>query len=153
MRLAGRPGGGVIGGAVVYAARRTARLSRGSLGELLGTGAAEVRAREHGMVPLRGVPYGQLRQFATAVTVTGSGAAAVLDELLIAGQCDLLVREMLTGSADYAEVPTVGEDSRHGHVARELLAWAFQGTVPSRYRRVTRPGRIWPGTRISSRSW
>jgi hypothetical protein len=88
------------------------------------------------------VPYVQLYEVAQMIASRG-GSADVLQELLIAGQCDLLVREMVEDSADYAELPPIDEDNRHGRVARELLIWGFQGIPPHRYRHLSRPGRLY----------
>jgi len=99
-----------------------------------------VRGWENGAAPLFIVPHVQLYDLAHAVSSSEVQATALLKELVLAGQCDLLVADMLDGSADYAELPPIGEDNPSGQIARDLLSWAFRGTVPSRYRQVSRPG-------------
>jgi hypothetical protein len=88
------------------------------------------------------VPYLQLYQVAQVIASRDS-STAVLQELLIAGQCYLLVREVVDGSADYAELPPIGEDNRCGRIARELLIWGFKGIPPDRYRHLRKPGRLY----------
>jgi transcriptional regulator with XRE-family HTH domain len=131
---------GLIGGAIVRAARRAAGLSRPGLAGSLGITVGELRDWEYGEVPLFTVPYVQLYQLAAMLSRTDAQRQTVLDELLIAGQCDLLVGEMLAGTADYAELPPIGADTVRGRIARELLAWGFQGVVPDRFRLCCRSG-------------
>jgi transcriptional regulator with XRE-family HTH domain len=131
---------GAIGGAVASAARRAAKLTRSRLARSLRIEPATLRSWENGTMPLFSVPYVQLRDLARAVSPADDGAATVLGELLIAAQCDLLVTEMLAGSADYAELPPIDEGTPRGLLARDLLTWAFQGTAPGRYRHLTPPG-------------
>lgn len=133
---------GVIGGAVIWAARRSARLSRRRLARMLAVDTAVLRGWEAGIIPLFCVRYEQLRQLAGALHRAGAGAGTVLDELFLASQCDLLITGMLSGSEDYADVPPIDDDTPGGARARELLRWAFQGTVPGRYRGVARAGHL-----------
>ena len=53
---------GVIGAAVVQAARRSAHLTRRRLARQLNVRVATVRSWENGTIPLFSVPYGQLQQ-------------------------------------------------------------------------------------------
>ncbi|MGH3632212.1 MAG: hypothetical protein ACRDRL_32820, partial [Sciscionella sp.] len=96
--------------------------------------------------PLYAVPYTELHALARAVSPTEPEAAAVLDELLVAGQCDLLLHEMLAGTADFAELPAISAASRRGLIGRELLTWAFSGTAPGRYRYLFRADCLYPRT-------
>src|ERR1022692_848652 len=57
---------GVIGGAIIKAARRSARLSRRRLAGLLTISPATIRLWENGSCPLFTVTYGQLCQLASA---------------------------------------------------------------------------------------
>jgi transcriptional regulator with XRE-family HTH domain len=131
---------GVIGSAVVAAARCSAGLTRSGLARSLGFRPATVRGWENGEVPLYGVPYTELRRLAQALGRTDAPPGAVLNYLLKAAQWDLLVSEMLAGLADYAELPPIGSDTAQGVVTRDLLAWGFHGIVPDCYREFARPG-------------
>ncbi len=130
---------GVIGGAILRAARRSAHLSRRSLARTLAVSPATLRAWENGTIPLFGVPYGQLRQLADALGQASAAADRDLGELLLASQCDLLVTGMLHGFEDYAEVPPIDDDGATAEAARDLVRWALAGLVPARYREHARP--------------
>ena len=69
---------GVIGAAIVRAARRSARLSRIGLARRLNVSTATVRGWESGIVPLFCVPYGQLQQLAQALDGAGAQAGTEL---------------------------------------------------------------------------
>ena len=125
---------GVIGGALLQAARRNAGLTRRDLARLLAVTRTTVKHWEHGTLPLFDVDYCTLRR-AAAITSTD------LNELLIAQQCDLLIMRMLCGDEDYAEVPPIDEDTAVGETARDLLRWAFTGRAPASQ---TRPARSRP---------
>jgi hypothetical protein len=125
---------GVIGAAVISAARHSAGLPRRRLAQMLSVSHRNACAWEDGTTPLFCVPYGQLRALADALTDAGARVGWELDELLIASQCDLLVTGMLHGFEDYAEVPPVEGDSVEAWAARGLLRWALTGTLPARYR-------------------
>ncbi len=96
---------GVIGAAVIRAARHSACLPRRRLAQMLSVSHGTVGAWEDGTTPLFCVRYGQLRALADALTDAGGRVGWELDELLIASQCDLLMTGMLHGFEDYAEVP------------------------------------------------
>lgn len=125
---------GVIGAAVIRAARHSAGLPRRRLAQTLSVSHGTALAWEDGTTPLFCVPYDQLRTLANALTDAGAQVGWELDELLIASQCDLLVTGMLCGFEDYAEVPPVEGDSTEAWAARGLLRWALTGMVPMRYR-------------------
>lgn len=146
-----RASANAIGGALVIALRKTAGLKRSGLTRSLGIGTAIVQDWAFGRIPLYSVPYVQLYDLAHAVTSTEVTAAAVLDELLVAGQCDLLAAEMLAGTADYAELPPIGGDCPRGVTSRELLSWAFAGIAPDRYRHVCRRHCLY--SRVDRRRW
>jgi transcriptional regulator with XRE-family HTH domain len=130
---------GVIGGAVITAARRSAGLTRRTLARRLAVAPATVRAWETGALPLYCVSYDQLRSLARVVGEPGALAGLGLADLVLASQCDLLVAGMLGGFEDYAEVPPVDEEAA-GEDARGLLRWALAGDVPDRYRPYAGPG-------------
>lgn len=132
---------GVIGGAVIAAARRSAGLSRRTLARSLAVTPATVRAWETGALPLYRVSYDDLRELANQLAESGALASPTLNDLLLASQCDLLLTGMLGGFEDYAEVPPVDHESA-GAPARGLLRWALAGEVPEQCRRHARAGRL-----------
>jgi len=130
---------GVIGAAVIRAARSSAHLTRPRLAQQLNVNVATVRSWENGTIPLFCVPYDQLRKLAHVLDRAGAQVGRELGELLSASQCDLLLAGMLRGFEDYAEVPPIDEDSANAGIARELLRWALAGTTPDRYRQYPSP--------------
>jgi DNA-binding transcriptional regulator YiaG len=129
---------GVIGGAIIRAARRSAHMALRQLARSLGVKRATVRGWENGTSPLFCLPHGQLRQLAAALRDAGAQVGQDLGELLLASQCDLLITAMLRGFEDYAEVPPIDEESPEADAARALLGWALTGTVPDRFRSYVR---------------
>jgi len=132
---------GVIGGAVIKAARRSAGLSRRNLASAMAVDLATVRDWESGVRPLFCVSYHELCQLAQVLERAGARVGHKVDELVLASQCDLLITGMLRGFEDYAEVPNVNEDVA-GDAARSLLRWALIGQVPERYRPYAQMGRL-----------
>jgi transcriptional regulator with XRE-family HTH domain len=128
------PAPGVIGGAIVRAARKSARMSRRKLARMLSTSPDTVRSWEDGTCPLFCVPYADLCRLAATFEQAGAKVRCDVTELVLASQCDLLVTGILQGFEDYAEVPPVDEDNSEGETARELLRWALAGVLPERYR-------------------
>jgi transcriptional regulator with XRE-family HTH domain len=129
---------GVIGGAIIRAARRSAHMTLRRLAKSLGVKRATVRGWENGTSPLFCLPHGQLRQLAAALRDAGAQVGQDLGELLLVSQCDLLITGMLRGFEDYAEVPPIDEESPEADAARALLGWALTGTVPERFRSYVR---------------
>jgi hypothetical protein len=129
---------GVIGGAIIRAALRSARLSMRRLAQSLGVDLATVRGWQNGTSPLFCLPHDQLRQLAAALRDAGAQIGQDFGELLLASQCDLLITGMLRGFENYAEVPPIDEDGPQADAARALLSWAFTGTVPGRFRSFVR---------------
>jgi transcriptional regulator with XRE-family HTH domain len=125
---------GVIGAAVVQAARRSAHLTRLRLARQLNVSVTTVRSWESGTIPLFAVPHGQLERLAHALDRGGTQVGTELGDLLLASRCDLLVTGMLHGFEDYGEVPPIEENSVEAECARSLLRWALAGQVPDRYR-------------------
>jgi transcriptional regulator with XRE-family HTH domain len=123
---------GVIGGAVIEAARKSARISRRKLARILAVSPGAVRRWEDGTCPLFCVPYDGLVRLAAALGRAGAKTRCEVAELALASQCDLLVTGILHGTEDYAEVPPVDEDSAEGEAARDLLRWALAGILPGR---------------------
>ena len=130
---------GVIGGAVIKAARRSAGLSRQDLARMLAVNSVTVRTWENGTRPLFSVRYDQLCQIADALRKVGAHVGQEVGELLLASQCDLLIAGILHSFEDYAEIPPVDDDAE-GEAARGLLRWALTGVVPDRYHAYARTG-------------
>jgi transcriptional regulator with XRE-family HTH domain len=124
----------VIGGAIIQAARKSARTSRRKLAKMLTVSPDAVRSWEDGTCALFCVPYADLCRLAAALDEAGAKVRCDVDELVLASQCDLLVTGILQGFEDYAEVPPVDEDSTEGEAARDLLRWALIGVLPERFR-------------------
>ena len=122
---------GAIGGAVLKAARLSARLSRCELARTLGVGLTTIYAWETGSVPLYCVPYCVLLSL-SQVLGRARARGASLTELLIASQCDLLIAATLDGTENYAEVPPLDPDTDCQN-ARNVLRWALTGAVPEPY--------------------
>ena len=125
---------GVIGGAIVQAARKSARISRQKLARMLAVSPGTVRGWEDGTCPLFCVPYHDLCRLVAAFDQAGAKERCDVAELVLASQCDLLLAGMLQGFEDYAEVPPIDQDSAEGAAARDLLHWALAGVIPERYR-------------------
>ena len=121
---------GVIGGAIIRAARHSAHLTLRRLARNLGMDLATVRGWQNGTSPLFCLPHGQLRQLAATLRNADAHVGPDLHELLLAAQCDLLITGMLRGFEDYAEVPPIDEDGPEADAARALLRWAITGIVP-----------------------
>ena len=68
------PRPGVIGAAVLKAARRSARMTRRRVARVAGVSLATVRAWENGTCPLYCVDYQQLRQLADVFAARGTCA-------------------------------------------------------------------------------
>lgn len=123
---------GVIGAAVIKAARRSARLTRRRLARATRVTPATVRQWESGTLPLYCVGYRDLRQLAETLASAGAIVGTDVAELMAAGQCDLLLTGMLNGFEDYAEVPPIEEPGPRGDRAREFVRWALTDIIPDR---------------------
>lgn len=125
---------GVIGGAIVRAALKSARMSRQKLARMLAVCPGVVRSWEDGTCPLFCVLYRDLCRLAAAFDQAGAKVPCDVADLLLASQCDLLLTGMLQGFEDYGEVPPIDQSGAEGQAARELLRWALAGVLPERYR-------------------
>jgi transcriptional regulator with XRE-family HTH domain len=130
---------GIIGGTVIHATRRSARLTQRALARSLAVTPATIRSWENGTIPLFALPYDQIKPLAAALSQQ-STQTGLLTELIIASQCDLLITRMLNGTEDYAEPPPIDEDTPEGTIARDLLRWALAGAVPGHHEEHARRG-------------
>lgn len=121
---------GVIGAAIIKAARRSARLTRRRFARAAAVSPATVRGWENGTLPLYSVGYRELRHLAETLASAGASVGANVADLTAAAQCDLLITGMLHGFEDYAEVPPIEEPGHRGDLARDLLRWALARTLP-----------------------
>jgi len=135
---------GVIGGAIIRAARHSASLSRGDLADMLTVDPGTVRDLENGSRPLFCMPYQQLCQLADTLHEARARVGDDKNELILASQCDLLITGVLRGFEEYAEVPPF-DVYIAGEVARGLLRWALAGLAPARYRLYVPIGRLLTG--------
>jgi len=132
---------GAIGGAVIRAARRSARMTSCQLACTVAVSPGTVHAWEAGSIALFCVSYRHLSQLASAFDRAGARIGRDVGDLVLASQCDLLLTGMLQGFEDYAEVPPI-EDETEGVACRSLLRWALTGIVPEPYRPYSEPGRL-----------
>jgi hypothetical protein len=132
---------GVIGGAVLTAARRSAEMNRLELAGHADLSIDMVAHLEGGLWPLFCVRHDRLCELAGALDRAGAQVGNQASELMLASQCDLLLTSMLRGFEDYAEVPPIEQDVA-GRAARGLLRWALAGVVPLRYRAYMPPWRL-----------
>ena len=125
----GAPHPGIVAGAVLRAARLSARLSAVQLATEADTDEVTVRAWEDGSKSLAFAPYSQVEQLKTALLAAGSDPRLVAD-LDAAAWCDLVVGA-LANSSDVTCLLADSVACEDGF--RELLAWSLTGSVPSRY--------------------
>ncbi len=83
---------GVIGGAIIRAARHSASLSRGDLADMLTVDPGTVRDLENGSRPLFCMPYQQLCQLADTLHEARARVGDDKNELILASQCDRIRR-------------------------------------------------------------
>ena len=127
---------------VAAAVLRAARTSTGRTEAGLAVGCAEdevtIRAWENGSQPLTDVPAPQLEHLKGALLAAGAEPRIVAD-LDPAAWCDLVVLA-IARSDDCTGLladPLTAEDS-----FCELLTWALEGHVPTRYKRYVLPGAL-----------
>jgi DNA-binding XRE family transcriptional regulator len=121
----------VVAGAVLRAARTSARMTEACLAAAVDVAEMTVRAWEDGTRSLTGVPAPQLEHLKSVLTEAGAEPAIVAD-LDAAAWCDLVIMA-IAGSDDCTHLladPITWEDA-----FSDLLAWALTGLVPVRYRR------------------
>lgn len=126
----------VVAGAILRAARTSARMTEACLAAASAVSEDTIRAWENGSQPLTAVPAPRLEQLKHVLMDAGAepGVAADLD----AGVwCDLIILAIAAADdcACLAADPLTCENA-----FRELLAWSLTGQVPARYRRYVSAG-------------
>lgn len=130
-----------VAAAVLRAARTSACMTEAALAAGCGEEEVTVRAWESGSQPLTNVPAPQLEHLKSALLATGAEPGIVAD-LDAAAWCDLVVLA-IAGSDDCTGLladPLTAEGR-----FRELLTWALEGHVPTRYKRYVLPGALLTG--------
>jgi transcriptional regulator with XRE-family HTH domain len=135
MNVLGKPGRrtrppGIVAGAVLRSARRSAGLSTALLSAAIGVDETSIALWEAGSESLASVSSPVIEELAAALRRMGAQPVLVAD-LLVAAWCDLVL-----GAIDE------GDDARclladplaTDNAFSELLAWAMTGQPPARHR-------------------
>ena len=133
--IPGMPRPGVAAGAVLRAARTSARITESCLAAASSVNEEAIRAWEDGSDPLASLPVPQLERLESVLRAAGAEPRIVAD-LHVAAWWDLVLLA-ITGLEDCARLladPLTCEDA-----FRELVAWSLTGRVPPRYRRYVLP--------------
>ena len=127
---------GIVAGAALHAARRSAGASESALATMCGVAESTIRSWEDGACPLASVPAARLAQLEAALETLGAEPRIVAD-LATAAWCDLVILAIAdsTDAACLLADPLAATDA-----FRELLAWSLTGRVPPRYRPYAIPG-------------
>ncbi len=131
---------GVIAGAVLRSARRSAGLGAAQLAAAADVSEATVRAWESGSSPIASVPLLQVERIEGGLLAAGADHRLVAD-LAVAAWCDLVI-QAIAGSEDISCLladPLAREDA-----FGELLAWSIADQRPARYQPFANPGRLLP---------
>ena len=123
-------GGGSVAGAVLRAARRSARASQATLAAACGVTADTIRAWEDGSSPLASVLMPRMEALIAALHDVGACRLLTAD-LIVAAWCDLIIAAV-ANSKDVTGLladPTTTEEAFN-----QLMAWCLEGRVPRRYR-------------------
>lgn len=132
------PNGEVIAPAVLRVARISARVTEAGLAAACAVDEATIRAWEDGSQPLTAVPAPQLEELKGVLVDVGAEPLLVAD-LDPAAWCDLVIRAI----ADSADCTSLLADPLTAEGPfRELLAWALDGRIPTRYIPYAVPGAL-----------
>jgi DNA-binding transcriptional regulator YiaG len=131
---------GLIAGAVLRSARRSADLSPAQLAAAAGFDQATVTSWESGTEPLASAPSPVVEQLESALSKAGA-APELIRDLAIAAWCDLLLQGIVAGE----DVSCLLADPlAWTHAFGELLAWAITGQPPVRHFPYAGHGRLLP---------
>lgn len=120
---------GVMAGAVLRAARRSARASTSALAAAAGVTKRTIRSWESGSYPLASAPAPDIQRLEAALGAQGADPRLVCD-LGAAAWCDLIVCAI----ADDDDIRCLLADPITGERGfRELLSWSLTGQTPARY--------------------
>jgi len=122
---------GVVAGAVLRAARTSARMTEACLAAAIGLAEETVRAWEDGTHSLADLPAPQLEHLKSVLTDAGAEPAIVAD-LDTAAWCDLVI--LAAASSDDC-THLLADPITCEKAFGDLLTWALTGPVPARYRR------------------
>lgn len=128
----------VVAGAVLRAARTSARMTEACLAAAVGVAEQTVRAWENGTRPLAAVPAPQLEHLKSILTDTGAEPAIVAD-LDAAAWCDLVILA-IASSEDCVHL--LADPITWENTFGNLLAWALNGLVPDQYRQYVPHGSL-----------
>jgi transcriptional regulator with XRE-family HTH domain len=121
---------GIVAGAVLRSARRSAGLSAPLLASTIDVDETTITSWEAGSEPLASVSSPVIERLGAALRRMGAQPALVAD-LLIAAWCDLVLGAIDEGDdASCLLADPLARDSAFS----ELLAWAMTGQPPARHR-------------------
>jgi hypothetical protein len=127
---------GIVAGTVLRAARLSAGLSQADLGAAVDADEFFVARWEDGTEPLATLPYSVVERLEATLTAAGADPAVARD-LTAATWCDLVIAA-ISSSEDVRCL--MADPIANEQAFAELLAWAFGGNRPARYRPYAGPG-------------
>jgi len=131
---------GVIAGAVLRSARRSAGLSPAQLTAAADVSEATVLSWDSGSSPIASVPLLQVERIEGELLAAGADHRLVAD-LAVAAWCDLVI-QAVAGSEDISCL--LADPLAREEAFGELLAWSIADQRPARYQAFANPGRLLP---------
>ena len=143
MNVLGKPGRrtrppGIVAGAVLRSARRSAGLSTALLAAAIDVDDTSITLWEAGSEPLASVSSPVIEELAVALRRMGAQPVLVAD-LFIAAWCDLVLGAIAEG--DDASC-LLADPLARDNAFSELLAWAMTGQPPARHRPYASAGQL-----------
>jgi transcriptional regulator with XRE-family HTH domain len=143
MNVLGKPGRrtrppGIVAGAVLRSARRSAGLSTALLAAAIDVDETTITLWEGGSEPLASVSSPVIEELAAALRRMGAQPVLVAD-LFVAAWCDLVLGAIDEG--DDARCLLADPLARDNSFS-ELLAWAMSGQPPARHRPYASAGQL-----------
>jgi hypothetical protein len=130
---------GAVAGAVLRAARVSARLSTQRFAALLLVAPAAAKGWEQGVQPLATVP-GDCMDRIVAVLRDASADEAIVADLHVAAWCDMTIDCVTREPDSHLTAAILTDELAWADNFRELLAWALTGTTPASYSRYSTDG-------------